>query len=80
MELPQGWVEKISRKREMKYYFNELTGETTWTKPVVDGDLKAGAEGSSTRKEFKEESKPGSSTLKELREEVKPQFWSPAIP
>jgi len=33
--LPEGWVERVSRKREgVKYYFHEATGETTWERPT----------------------------------------------
>lgn len=34
--LPDGWVEKISRKRNgMKYFFHEKSGESSWTRPEV---------------------------------------------
>jgi hypothetical protein len=33
-ELPPGWVEKMSKSKGIKYYFNEGTGETTWDKPT----------------------------------------------
>jgi NIMA-interacting peptidyl-prolyl cis-trans isomerase 1 len=32
--LPSGWEERVSRKRECKYYLHVTTGETTWTRPV----------------------------------------------
>ena len=33
MDLPQGWIEKISSKTGKTYYFNTNTGQSQWEPP-----------------------------------------------
>jgi len=33
--LPPGWIERLSKKKGVNYYFCQATGETTWTRPTA---------------------------------------------
>lgn len=33
-DLPPGWTKQMSKKKNKEYYFNSITGESTWKKPT----------------------------------------------
>ena len=32
--LPAGWICRLSKSRKKQYYFNKITGESSWKHPL----------------------------------------------
>jgi hypothetical protein len=40
-KLAPGWAESVDADSGKSFYFNAETSETTWEKPVSEGDVRA---------------------------------------